>query len=976
VPNTYPEIVADPEPLATDAAPRPHWTRWPKWILLLVVFSWLAGACLSLLIQHTSLKRKLTSHLETAFGRSVEVGSYDFSLWSGPVLEANSVTVAEDARFGNEYFLRADSLSVGLRWQSLLRGRLELGTLSLTRPSLNIVAEPDGDWNLAEWLPRPAAASAATPPGKPPAQQNAAPASSTPSLRFSKVEVDGGRINFKRGDLKLPFAFIDVEGTVDTESPGRWNIDLKATPWRAAILLQQTGTLHLSANVGGTSSRLLPATVDLSWADASVSDVLRLARQDDLGIRGTLDLQLSASGEQSFPASSWTVQGRAQMRELHRWDLSLRQDNPSLNLIAALKWQPGSQSLDITQATFETPQSNAHLAGAISWAPPPKKSEKPAISVPLQVTSSAIDLGDALAWLRAFRSGVADDVSVRGVAKVQTVLSSWPPRLLVATVETGGADLTGASIRTPIHMGRLEYHYDPSGWSLLPVTLSFGPLSTGSPSSTNTPLSGPRNGSPNRNPVGLSDSLPNGHVGGLPNSQLDGQLDGLLRIDVASHSKSAKPKSPLLGWHVAGGSSHIEDIFAAVGAFGWNLTRGWTLAGPFRCDLRWMGTDLPPHALPIGFIEFGPPSVSSVNVAKRIVGKASAGAPPVLLPLADSTGATLRVPFLNLPVTGIQGRADLKPGASHIALSSAQVFGAHWNGTLDRRASDPGWQFVLAADRLDAADLDRWLNPRWRESFLGRMLPCLNSAPGAAAASEILNAKGTLKVDQFALAPVVVRHLAGTVELAGRRIALSRAHGDFYGGEVDGIFAADLQPVPSYSMSLDFSRVDLAAITNASPHLANLFAGSVSGRVSFKAHGTTRSDLLSGLSCQGTADLTSPQLLAMDLEKSLRAASLIQGTSEFRAGSAAFSCADSGIRFESLSLVGADSQIDGAGRYDFSRNLDMRLSFVSPANSVAAPLAADSAAPNSSPIEMPLDLTGPLSAPVISKNSPSSRRSR
>ena len=51
--------------------------------------------------------------------------------------------------------MRAESVTVRLRWQSLLRGHMELGTVSLTRPSLNLVRNAAGDWNLAEWPPRP-----------------------------------------------------------------------------------------------------------------------------------------------------------------------------------------------------------------------------------------------------------------------------------------------------------------------------------------------------------------------------------------------------------------------------------------------------------------------------------------------------------------------------------------------------------------------------------------------------------------------------------------------------------------------------------------------------------------------------------------------------------------------------------------------------------------------------------------------------
>ena len=327
-----------------------------KWTVLLLAGIWLADTGISLVIQYSSVKRKLTAHLETAFGRQVEVGRYSFSLWGGPALEAQSITVAEDARFGHEYFLRAESLRVELSWQRLLLGHVELGALSLTRPSLNLVRNGDGIWNLAEWLPRPAEGHA-LPSG-------VGPVRPTAEIRFRKINIDRGRINFKQGDTKLPFAFTDVEGTVEAEGSGSWRVDLEASPLRAAVPVQQAGTLHLTGHVGGTSSRLRPAALVLSWSEASITDVLRLVRSYDYGVFGTVSLSITAETQ----GDAWVVlQGRAELRQLHRWDLPMRPDNPELNVLAKLQWDPSLPVLYVTEAALEAPHSRAQASGGFCW---------------------------------------------------------------------------------------------------------------------------------------------------------------------------------------------------------------------------------------------------------------------------------------------------------------------------------------------------------------------------------------------------------------------------------------------------------------------------------------------------------------------------------------------------------------------------------------------------------------------------------
>ena len=95
----------------------------------------------------------LVTQLERAFGRPVEVENFDVQILPSLRLDANNVTVGEDPGFGYEYFLRAERLSAGLRWMGFLRGHFEFGTMSLSKPSLILVRNAEGRWNLERWLP-------------------------------------------------------------------------------------------------------------------------------------------------------------------------------------------------------------------------------------------------------------------------------------------------------------------------------------------------------------------------------------------------------------------------------------------------------------------------------------------------------------------------------------------------------------------------------------------------------------------------------------------------------------------------------------------------------------------------------------------------------------------------------------------------------------------------------------------------------
>ena len=838
-------------PLETAAPRRRSWTWLPKLIALLLVLFWLANAGISLLITHTRLQQRITGRLQSVFGRPVEVGRYNFSLWGGPTLEAQGVTFAEDPRFGHEYFLRAESLTMRLRWPSLLRGHMELGTVSLTRPSLNLVRNAAGDWNLAEWLPRPTTPGNSVPNAQGPNSPAAYSSAPRRNVRFTRLEVDSGRINFKREDEKIPFAFINVAGYLEPDGPGRWRVNLEATPTRAALVLQTPGMIYLSGSLGGTSSRLRPASLDLAWGGASISDVLRLFRGYDFGVRGNLAAVVHAETE----GDAWNVQARSQLREFHRWDLPLRSDNPGLDVNARMILNPLASGLDITEATIEAPASFARATAHFDWSGGDQNS--PAMggsSAPnrIEITQSQIDLRDALAWLRGFHPDVAPDISLTGGAVLAASLRGWPLRLENASVVIKNAALVSPRLRVPAHLSKFQLRYDRAGVTLSPSTIFFG--------ATDGP-------------------------------------DGALHLE----SSAGSGRRDQTGLHLTGSLPQVRDVVATASALGWNISRGWDLAGPVRCDLRWPGEALPWKSQPSGYLEWG----------------------------ADEGNASLLTPFLNQPIQQIRARADLGPDSRHIAIASADAFGAHWTGTFDNSNAGEGWQFAASADQLTAPDLDRWLDPRWRESFIYRVLPFLNPNSPANSVPENFRATGRLSIDEFTVGPVVLHHLYADAAVGGRHLEISNARAQLYGGTLDGSLDAQLTAAPAYRIAAEYSRVDLAALTAGSPSLATLFGGAASGDIALNFSGAGASDLVSSLRCSGRARVTDPEIHNLNLLETLRDASLRKGTSTFRDGAASFTCGDGKVNFQDLSLDGGSQQIRGAGDVNFDRTLVLRLNLTS-----------------------------------------------
>jgi hypothetical protein len=232
---------------------------------------------------------------------------------------------------------------------------------------------------------------------------------------------------------------------------------------------------------------------------------------------------------------------------------------------------------------------------------------------------------------------------------------------------------------------------------------------------------------------------------------------------------------------------------------------------------------------------------------------------------------------------------------------------------------------------------------------------------------ENLRAEGRINIEEFALAPVALRHLEGDVKIGGRHIEVSRATAQFFGGALEGSLDAQLTAAPVYRLNLNYSRVDLAALSSAFPTLADLFAGSASGEFTVDSSGATRADLVSSLECRGTARITDAKLQKISLLESLREAEPRAGPSSFSSASAVFACGDEKIFFQRLRFVGAAQDVAGSGSVDFAHNLDLRLRVIPATGALGAPHTAG----NSTKL---VELTGSVRFPNIRAVIPSAPR--
>ncbi|HJZ66428.1 MAG TPA: AsmA family protein [Candidatus Acidoferrum sp.] len=834
---------------------RKYWKLGAALLLLVLV----AQFGLNLVLRIHRVRQSMIARLERAFGRRVEVQSFTVALLP-PGLDAEGITVGEDPAFGNEYFLRADRLSARLRLLGLLRGHFEFGTLSLDHPSLILVKNAEGRWNLERWLPPatlPDANTSKSAVPKPP---------DTPAARLAKIDITDGRLNFKIGDDKKPFAFIAVKGSIEQVAFGRWQINLEAQPWRSGVQLQSTGTIEVRGEVAGTSVRLRPARLQIRWSEASLADLVRLVRGEDEGIRGLFDLEASAeSGTQiakpDSPPGEWQFSLAARASRIHRWDLTERADNPRVAANWKGRWLPADGTIHIDEMLFATPKSNLRGIASVSTLPETNFS--------VRIDSAGVQAADLLAWYRAFEPGVAEGVAADQYFTGGVTLSGWPLKLDAAAFSSNGGKLSIPGFAEPFRIGAVRGGMEKSIFVLEPASIKWN----------NAVL---EKNSPKKNT-----EFPKGK----PASSQENSLSVGLRHDFDSHEG---------GTSLIGQSENAADVLKAVAALGKQLNRGWEWTGQSAANLQ---------------KDWGKQSIAGWN-----------GQIDFAKGELQIAGLNLPVRVKNASLVWRHG----KKAAQLVNVDAFEgTWSGEISENTNDADIQPHWLFKLHADSFSAADLDRWAGPRARPNWLQRLLPsALGGSSGqnstASDLMRLVNAEGEISVDSFELNKLKLKQLRSQASLRDLHLHLRNCQAQWAGGTLQGELSAAFGPKPSYEVKVQANGLNLAQVPLAGK-VADRVAGTLAGSLALKTDGVGREALLDNLNGQGLIQLKSVEFRGWDVQASFSAGSPHAGASRWTDGDGFFHVSARSLEVNHLRLRSPQEEISLKGSISFGREADLTI---------------------------------------------------
>lgn len=377
----------DPGLDAALAAPRR--SRRGHWIALLGLVLLLGLLLLTPpLLNVNRYQRRIVTSMSESLGRPVHLDRVSLHLLPMPGFTLENLVVSEDPHFGAEPIIRANTVEATLRPGSLWRRQIEFSTVRFVEPSLNLVRDADGKWNLENLLMH--ASQVDTAPTAQP-RPGSAP-------RFPYIEATSARVNLKMGAEKMPFSLTEADFALWLPSAQQWRIRIEAKPMRTDTnisdpgLLRVEGSLQRAATLAG-----VPVDLQLSWRDAPLGEASRILTGNDAEWRGKLHLNVQLTGD----LGNATLRAHATVNDLHRADFL-----PAQTLDLSVRCQG---TVSVTDAVLQNPSCGLATPQANGFDQPGAVEAKAARfdilhahADQLSATLTHVPASYALAWAKLF----------------------------------------------------------------------------------------------------------------------------------------------------------------------------------------------------------------------------------------------------------------------------------------------------------------------------------------------------------------------------------------------------------------------------------------------------------------------------------------------------------------------------------------------------------------------------------------------
>ncbi len=705
--------------------------------LLLVMFLWRPGVY--------RLRNRISTSIGNALGRRVTIDNVRLRILPRPGFDLEGLVIYDDPAFSPEPMIRADQVSAAIRLRSLLRGRLEIANLSATEPSVNLVRNDEGRWNLASLLARNAQIPAA------PTAKSAF--ESRPA--FPYLEATGARVNFKIGQTKKSYALTNADVALWQDSDNSWGARLKAEPVRTDFNLTDTGLLQINATwQRAPSPQTTPVQIAVQWQNGQLGQITKLLNGKDRGWRGGLIFTAKLSGT----PEALQIKSQASVDNFHRYDIT---DRASLHLATNCSGEYNSPTGTIANLLCESPVSDGtlRLHGTLALGAAP--------DYDLTVQAERVPAEALVLMLRQAKKQLPPDLTATGLLNAEfhfaNTATTSVERLRRASIPHTQPQWTGTGSATNVRLSS-NNGKDDVAIGTIPLTLISGNVPSNAKS-----LSSPAN-----------------HALTPQKTELEPQSPHL-RIGPVALAINGAPPATAGGWvsstgyrFFLRGDLQLQDLFRLENVLALPAARP-AAEGAAKLDVSVSGP----------WTGFSPPSTLGTAQLHNVHAEMRGLNTPIELTSANVSLTPDAVLLQKIVAHTGEVRWTGTVTAPRQCAATAALSGIYASSgpAVPTAAPICSFQFDLTADQLSTRDLADWFIPHPAKRPWYRILTS-ETSPGISPLLGI-QARGNLHLGRFALKTITASQISSQVEIARGKITLTNLRAQLLQGTHQGNWIID-----------------------------------------------------------------------------------------------------------------------------------------------------------------------------------------
>lgn len=361
------------------------------------------------LVNADSFRPTIQSQLQSSLGRQVVIGGLSLSLLAGGVT-ADDIAISDDPGFSKGAFLKAKSLTVGVKLLPLIFSRsVEVTAISIDRPELTLIHSPSGQWNFSSLG------------GK---KSSSSPAAGG-NFSVGKLKITNGKVTVEKTGGK-PSVYEDVNLTasnISYDSPIPFTVEAK-TPGGGKLKVEGS-----AGPINQADSALTPLQAQVSIDNMDLASTGFL--DPSSGIQGVLNYK----GTVKSDGNSAQSEGLAKVDKLRVVPAGAPAKQP-VSLNYASNYDLKREAGVLTRGDVQTGSSTVRLSGDYDM-------HGPATLVHMKLNGSQLPVKDVEGLLPAVGVTLPAGASLQsGTLTMNLALDGAVDRL----VTTGTAQLANARL--------------------------------------------------------------------------------------------------------------------------------------------------------------------------------------------------------------------------------------------------------------------------------------------------------------------------------------------------------------------------------------------------------------------------------------------------------------------------------------------------------------------------------------------------